>query len=761
MAQSLTIASDGRSNYGIVIPDDAAPVLKNAAGELAYHLALVTGANFPIYSASSRPHGSPAFVIEPDKAAIKPDTTEIFFKGSDIILTGRMPRGPLYAVYTFLEDYVGIRWWTPTESHIPAKQTLTVEKRDFKYAPQIVSRDDMYRGIVGAFAPRWKVNGHFAKIPPEWGGDMHLLGWCHTFNQFLPPEKYFKDHPEWYSEIGGKRMKGRYQLCLTNQEMTRKFIEVCLEKLRQNPHVGLISVSQNDWGGRCECAKCLAVEKREGAASGPVIRFVNKVAEEIGKLYPDILVETLAYSYTRQAPKVTRPRDNVVIRLCCIENNFSQPVTHHTNRKFAKDVEAWSAIAKNLYIWNYVANYGHYILPYPNWRGFTEDTAYYAKHNAVGMLQNGDWGSAIGDFVRARAYITAKLMWDPSLDPQKVKDEFFNGYYGAAGPHLQKYIDFLCKVVDQKQFVYSCYYGSLLAWLDPVSLNEAVKLYREAEKAVADDPVLAERVRRERLPLDAACLERLPEKAGWKRFCGIDILPDLGKTHAELIEEFSAVAAKHEPTGGQFSENGPPVTLLEKVMRGREQNPYRPFDGPPPAWCAALPLNRWDHFQPNRFNLPGPVAPGVRLNRFDHYAPNRFEIPKKEGEWVQFVTDPNSHSKTVLKIRFNHDKPSSRVAIPGYYGKKKWRFRIGLRYEGNRKKGDVLQIGFATDRADSRFIRKVRAEDIAGKSYHVVEMKPVVIGSTPDQYLWFAPLKQNGSENDAVYIDYVTMIRER
>ena len=325
-AQTLKIADNGKSDYVIVIPDNPATVLKNAARELAEHLKWVTGIEYKIFEAAARPKGKPAFVIgDAGKAAFpdvdftkaKADTTAIRFKDGDVYLNGRMPRGPLYAVYTFLEDYVGIRWWTPTENFFPAKPTLVVDAKDYLYSPQIVSREPFYRFAVDSkWAPRLKANGHHQQISDDWGGKMSIIGWCHTFFQFLPPDKYFKDHPEWYSMIKGQRSPNWTQLCLTNEEMTKEFAKVCLEQIRKNPTAGVISVSQNDWHGRCECPKCLEVEKIEGSQSGPLIRFVNAVAKEIEKEYPEFLIETLAYTYTRKAPKVTKPANNVVIRLC-------------------------------------------------------------------------------------------------------------------------------------------------------------------------------------------------------------------------------------------------------------------------------------------------------------------------------------------------------------------------------------------------------------------------------------------------------------
>ena len=90
----------------------------------------------------------------------------------------------------------------------------------------------------------------------------------HTFFPLLPPEKYFDEHPEWYSEIDGKRKHEHAQLCLTNDEMRKELTRNALAVLRNDPGAGVISISQNDWHGRCQCAKCRAVEEEEGAPSG-------------------------------------------------------------------------------------------------------------------------------------------------------------------------------------------------------------------------------------------------------------------------------------------------------------------------------------------------------------------------------------------------------------------------------------------------------------------------------------------------------------
>ena len=74
-------------------------------------------------------------------------------------------------------------------------------------------------------------------------------------------------------------------------------------------------------------------------------------AEEVEKEYPDVLIETLAYQYTRKPPKHVRPRHNVVIRLCSIECSFVETLTageNDANVSFREDMEAWASISPQL-----------------------------------------------------------------------------------------------------------------------------------------------------------------------------------------------------------------------------------------------------------------------------------------------------------------------------------------------------------------------------------------------------------------------------
>ena len=308
-ADTLTLTTEGTSAYVIVLPNQAAPSEQTAADQLQDYLQQVTGAMLPIRCEGDVDEAAPQIVVGvsdrtkrllPDVRLADLGSDGICMKtiGANLVLAGPEPRGTLYAVYTFLEDVVGCRWWTSTESTIPKRPTLEIPEMDALYAPAIISRETFYRDAFNCpWAVQLKLNGHFMQIPRKFGGHIEINGWCHTFFRIIPPSTYSADHPNWYSEINGVRTAERTQLCLTDETMRDEYVRLALASLRAEEDPRIISVSQNDWYGQCQCAKCKKLEDDEGSPSGPLIHFVNAVAEEIEKEFPEVLVETLAYQY--------------------------------------------------------------------------------------------------------------------------------------------------------------------------------------------------------------------------------------------------------------------------------------------------------------------------------------------------------------------------------------------------------------------------------------------------------------------------------
>jgi hypothetical protein len=505
------------------------------------------------------------------------------------------------------------------------------------------------------------------------------------------------------------------------KELTRN----ALARLRQDPGVGLISISQNDCAGRCECARCRAVEAEEGSPAGPLLRIVNAVADAVQREFPDVLVETLAYQYTRKAPKVTRPRKNVVVRLCSIECSFVQPLEGKQNETFCNDIRAWSRVAPHLFIWDYVTNFSNYILPHPNMRVLAPNIRFFVDNHVIGLFEQGDAGCSVGDFVRLRAWLLAHLMWDPQRKPQSLIREFAEGYYGPAAPHLVAYLKHLHDAAERSGIYLKCYMHDTSSWMTLADMNRATRLFDQAAAAVAGDPALAARVRRERLSLDHAWLQRYDALRREARRSGAEFLGP--KDPAALCAEFIGLAEKLH--AGQFAEGQPFSEYAKSLKRN-----FRPA-APAPELCKGLGEDDWLDVQDNRFRLARP------------------------GEWISIVDDPRASDKMAARMPGSHREWALSYPISEDLGDgADWHCYVAARCEAKTASGTAMTMGIYDTRARRSVAdRTIKVEESVGAEYRLFDLGVHRLSST--MYAWVAP-PQRPDAVTAVYVDRMIFVRQ-
>ena len=569
---TLTIAENGVAKAVIVIAEDASEPEQHAAAELADFLRHITGAKLDIVpppaTGSSRllVGTRAAKLADADFSAdgLGSDGIIIRTVGNDLILAGGHPRGTLYAVYTFLEEHLGCRWWSSTESTIPKKTTLKVAKLNVRYVPALEYRSPYwFDAFDGDWAVRNKCNGHAHRLDEKRGGKHIYEGHVHTFNRLINPDKYFKDHPEWFSEINGQRTYKRAQLCLTNEEMRKELVKNLKARLRANPAATIASVSQNDWRGNCQCSRCAAIEKEEGSPAGLMLHFVNSIAADIEKEFPQVAISTLAYQYTRKPPKYVKPRDNVIVRLCSIECSFSKPLADERNKEFRDDIVGWSKICNRLYIWDYTTNFKHHIMPHPNLRVLGPNVKFFADHNVKGVFEQGAYSTYGAEMAELRAWVLARLLWDPTQDGQELIDEFIAGYYGPAGPHIKAYLKVTHDAVEASEDWLGCFSQHTAKFLSFETLSKGWAHLAAAEAAVQNDPELRFRVQVAQLPAMYTFMMRWDEMREKAEASGADWpMPEPIKT---AYEHFMKVAKKKNIN--RLDEWNPGFGALEKALK--------------------------------------------------------------------------------------------------------------------------------------------------------------------------------------------------
>ena len=539
----VRLAEGGRALCSIVVPPDALELEQLAARELADHLEQVVGDRPPVVDAATegtrilvgRSPDIEQMVADVDLAALGTDGILMRTVGDDLVLSGGRPRGVLFAVFTFLQDIVGVRWWAPDATHVPREPSLAIDRLDVAYRPPFDLRHFRTGPMQDrAFALRMRHNGGII------GYDTGV----HSIHRQLPAKEHFLEHPDWYmytpesdegtgkysykNMIAGNRhnwSKEWYDLVTRTRRLpnqicpshpgaleatTRAVLRELEERYPRMPFPPkVIWVSQSDGRMECKCDACLQVKEREGTASAVWIDFVNAIGRQVAPRYPDVLIATMAFLHTEKPPAQLRPDDNVLV--------YSIPVTY--NRKLTLTESAqegewvakWCAIAKTVYIWEHETNFRNWVQPHPNHFVLPRNLRIFAEHGADGMMIQGSYGNA-GDFQRMRAWVACRLMWDPRLDERALMIEFLRGYYGAAAPFLMTWIDLQHHAVRRDADLFlGAYDASTAKWLTLEDLSVGTRLFEQALEAVAGDETLAYRVRRARLGIDIVWLDRYRE----------------------------------------------------------------------------------------------------------------------------------------------------------------------------------------------------------------------------------------------------------
>jgi hypothetical protein len=566
-AASLLLAENGRSAYSIVIAQAASPSEKYAAAELQTFLHQICGARLPI-NTDEQPLGAHEIILgdnahlrrlalDVDFAALGDEGFVIRTAPPHLVIAGGRLRGTMYGVYTFLEDHLGCRWFSAKVSRIPHKQSIQLGDINARQIPALEYREPFSADAMdGDWAARNKMNSSAARLTEAQGGKITYFPFVHTFYSLIPPDKYFAAHPEWYSEINGRRTHDNAQLCLTNEALIQEAVKNVKTWIKEHPDARIISVSQNDCWGWCNCVNCRALAEKEQAQSGPIVAFVNRIADAIAQEYPNVALDTLAYSYSRKPPKTIRPRPNVIIRLCSIECCFAHPLAsddYPANVSFRDDIANWFKLTRRIYIWDYVCDFANYIMPWPNLRVLGPNIKFFVEHGVRGIFEEGCYNTLGGDMAELKAYVMAKCLWNPDYDVEQAVREFLAGYYGPAAQPVRQYLDLLHDKVERDHIHMPIWEGPGAAYLTREIIARSDQLLDDAQRRAASDPGPLERVKELRLSLQYAKMRQAQP------------------TYALVGENYQAsvLPAWYEPTVREFFEvakrNG--VTLINEGRR--------------------------------------------------------------------------------------------------------------------------------------------------------------------------------------------------
>lgn len=357
--------------------------------------------------------------------------------------------GTLFAVYRFLEDYCGVRWYMPGElgEVVPKKKNIKIKNINYQKSP-----DFEYRFLSACNFPEdddcalwYRRAGFGAPFPVQINHSFYMM------------RKYFKTHPEYFALVDGKRdfnitCMGSGNLCLSEPGVLKQFVRDINEYFDKHPEQYIFPVMPNDSFTRiCECPRC---QKQIDNSMGPdgkfsnyVWSFVNKVAKEVYKTHPDKFIGCCAYGAYRKPPtNIKKFSPNVVVMICKVRRNYWNKKYKETIKK---TIEEWRKKVKNIYVWEYY----NWLATTPYLRGspvfyphiISEDLKYLKGISKGEFIEAESWRGSeprkmhfLG-LTHLNLYLTAKLLWDANLDIDKVLEDYYEKFYGPAKEEMKSF----------------------------------------------------------------------------------------------------------------------------------------------------------------------------------------------------------------------------------------------------------------------------------------------------------------------------------
>jgi len=649
-ADGFVLVADGKAQCPIVLREGAGEAEQFAAEELRSHLNQMSGSEFQVTTAPVGSVETPGIFVGTGQVARKgfERKTETALDGflirsddTSLVICGDNDRGTLYGVYTYLES-LGCRWWTPTESTIPKMASITAKGIQVRQTPRLEYRDMMYQESWDGDGKLWyvrnKLNGFAWSDPPaKFGGRYKFIGnLVHSYVTLLKASGEPITEEMWALRDG--KRKPNTQPCLSSDKVFDAMVKGAIALYRKTPDARFIVVGQEDNKSYCQCEKCAATDAAEESHSGQVIAFANRVAEALEKEIPGAKVCTPAYEWSRKPPKTIKPRENVYITLCTIECDFAHPLataTNEVNAAFREDIQNWNKIAQRFYVWDYVTNYRHHLAPFPNLEAVVPNIKFLADNGARGIFEQGAHKARGSEFVGLRMWVMAQALWNPEADGKALVREFCDGYYGAASPAIQKYIDVIHAPAREQDFVMRIYRLLDAPYMAPAVMAGAEAALREAEQAAKGDPVLERRVRHAHMPVWYVLAKRGPASPTWKA-----VEEKVGKLDIKAVAEgFAKVAEEYQVNAisdgevlkpwldwlgayaSQVAEKGVPVPpelvgkdpatyhLIQGCQFDGRGRWYAPAEGASDGWGVRQPTVGWtatcalatpDHYQPGK-----------------------------------------------------------------------------------------------------------------------------------------------------------------
>ena len=465
-----SLVTDGKATGCIVTVENPSKWVSIAVKDLRAYIQEMSGAQLPVCTDADECQGfrilvGPTRLAELDPAWITEDKVGVdgFVIRSipgGVIIAGRIPYGGANGVYHFAEEVLDVHWFSVDDDRptCPKRSTISIPDLDMTVKPSCQWRGQYYSFQQGAkeYKDRtWDMAKGMVLLRDRWwyfnrmpSPPTNEFGCGHSFDQYVPPE-LFKDHPEYFPLVDykfekssdhrlpyanmvkidkPKRMGGAHSLqrCFSNPEVLRIVVEATRKMFDSKPGLRCAPLSINDGPWWCECDGCKAMGPTN---SHRYVAFCNAVAEANEKLYPDRGYVFLAYEETLEPPVGMKLHRNIIPMIATLRVCRAHPISSDCPDAVyeRRIIEGWSKVTDRITEYSYVTG-GPFTAP--SVLAMAEKMRFMRDHGHIGgfrehyALPRVNW--------EMLNWMEVKLMWDPDLDPVKLRRQFIVGHYGQA-----------------------------------------------------------------------------------------------------------------------------------------------------------------------------------------------------------------------------------------------------------------------------------------------------------------------------------------
>jgi len=503
--------------------------------------------------------------------------------------------------------------------------------------------------------------------------------------------------------------------------MQQEMANVIVERLKKHPDYRSIwfNIHDMDWGWDMDSASKAFAAAHGGHPSAPRLDMVVDVAERVRKVLPDARLAFNAYHWSFTPPEGMTVPDHVLVFPMTIQVDYSTALNKGRNEQLGLDIQHWNEIAKNVQVWDHIANWSGFLQPTPNIYPIGESIQWLATlPNVRGYFVEGSWNTASAEFASLRVWIMARLLWDPTLDPHALVAEFCRGYYGPAGPAVHRYIDLMHAAVTRSGDVISEKFQVDLAMYDLDFLQQADRIFDEAESLAADHADYIAHVREARMPVDYVVLARRAEYEAEAVLKGATWRPDTDRRLARFNQTLEDCKVTQYRQGGRLDE----LAELLAVERHAAE---------PHARVRDLPRAGWHEVQ------------DLGVNRY-HTA--------------RIVADPLASDGAAVRMDGKHSTWAMQLKLEKLPQEGLWEVYADLRVEAAPGHEGDLAVRVGSAPPMNRF-EAVKTGDVADGKYHLVKVpggpfrfevnheKSIYLQAAAKEYIQY------------VYLDRFVMIR--